>query len=86
MSEHLAASESSGRFIIRLQHRGKGRLQFILYRITVMPSFGQILKKVVPEAVDCYIAHWLFLLLICLLDACLQRLIRVDYVIYSVRL
>lgn len=51
-----------------------------------MPSFGQIPKNVVPEAVNCYIAHWLFLLLACLLDACLQKLIRVDYVIYGVRL
>lgn len=61
-------------------------MQFILFRITVMPSFGQILQNVVPEAADCYIAHWLFLLLTCLLDACLLKLIRVDYVIYSVRL
>lgn len=61
-------------------------MQFILCRIIVMPSFGQITPNVVPEAVDSYIAHWLFLLLACLLDACLQKLIRVDCVIYSVRL
>lgn len=86
MSVHLAASESPGRFVIWLEYRGKGQLQFILCRITVMPSFGQILQNVAPEAVDCYIARWLFLLLTCLLDACLQKLMRVDYVIYSVRL
>lgn len=86
MSVHPAASESPAGFVIQLQYWAKGKMQFILGRIIAMTSFGQIIPNVVPEAVDSDIAHWLFLFLPCLLDACLQKLIRVDCVIYSVRL
>lgn len=86
MSVHPAASESPAGFVIQLQYQGKGQIQFILGRIIVMTSFRQIIPNVVPGAVESYIAHWLFLFLPCLLDACLQKLIRVDCVIYSARL